>query len=230
MNLERLTRGVLYSLRDIVFGVEDSVITTLGVVLGVGSSGAPTGEILVAGAAAVIGGLISMGAGEYISTKSQVELLQREVAEERWRLRHEPQREMRELESRYVRRGFSPAEAKHFVRELSRHKKLLLRELLAEELGILPERFDNPARNAVIMSVAYVLGGLVPLLPFLVFSKVSAVSVSVGVSVGVLFLVGVWKTTVTRRPWLRSGLEMLAIGVLAAAAGYAFGSLYPGAG
>lgn len=227
MDIRSMLSAALYSLRDVVFGIEDSVITTLGVVLGVGFSGAGSRAILLAGAAAVIGGLISMGAGEYISTKSQVEVLQEEVDEERARLKATPEKELSLLRVRYERHGFTKPEARWFVHELSRHKKLLLRNLLAEELGILPERFESPLRNALVMSVAYVIGGMVPLMPFALSSKASAVYFSVGISVAVLFVVGVLKTKVTKRPWLRSGLELLFVGLLAAAAGYLFGLLNP---
>jgi VIT1/CCC1 family predicted Fe2+/Mn2+ transporter len=227
--LDRFLQLMLYSLRDIVFGIEDSAITTLGVVIGVVSSGSSTHEILLAGAAAVIGGLISMTTGEYISTKSQVEVLQGEVSEEREKLRRRPEHELRGLERCYERHGFKKGEARLVVREFSHHKKLLLRTLLAEELGILPERFENPIRNATIMGIAYIIGGLLPLTPFVFLSRETALPFSVALSVAALFIVGAWKTTVTKRPWLRSGLEMLFIGLLAAAAGYAFGILYPGA-
>lgn len=230
MALDRLAQFLIYSLRDIVFGMEDSIITTLGIVLGISSSGAPIHGILLAGAAAIVGGLISMAAGEYIATKSQVEMLQREVQEERDKLRANRARELKELERSYERHGFSKAEARLLVREFSRHKKLLLRTLLAEELGILPERFENPVRNATVMGVAYIVGGLIPMLPFFVSAGEGSMLFSIALSVAALFLVGAWKTTVTKRDWLRSGLEMLAVGVLAAVAGYAVGLLYPGAG
>jgi predicted membrane protein (TIGR00267 family) len=98
--------------------------------------------------------------------------------------------------------------------------------MMKDELGIFEERFESPVRVGLIMLGAFVAGGLVPILPFvlLLASQSSLIVASIATFVS-LFLVGVWKTTFTDKHWLPSGLEMVFVGILAAVIPYLIGDL-----
>jgi len=102
----------------------------------------------------------------------------------------------------------------------------MLKTLAEEELGIVPEKFENPVRGAITIFAAFMVGSVFPILPFfLADTRTASVLALIGTGV-TLFAVGAYKTKLTQRNWLKSGIEMLAIAILAAVAGYAIGSLF----
>ena len=103
--------------------------------------------------------------------------------------------------------------------------KLLLEDMAHKELGIAPEALEEPLGNAVVMGTAYVAGGLIPVLPYLILPMASAMPVSIIGTVLFLFLVGGLKGRIVQQSWWRSGLEMLTIAGLAGLAGFVVGRL-----
>jgi predicted membrane protein (TIGR00267 family) len=97
---------------------------------------------------------------------------------------------------------------------------------MKEELGLFEQRFENPVKVGLIMLAAFVAGGFVPISPFvlLLASQTSLIVASIVTFVS-LFLIGVWKTTFTNKHWLRSGLEMVFVGILATVIPYLIGDL-----
>lgn len=88
-----------------------------------------------------------------------------------------------------------------------------------KELGICPQSWDEPLGNAVAMGVAYVIGGLIPVLPYVILPAVTAMPVSIAGTMLTLLTFGALKGRVVKQIWWRSGLEMLSIAGLAAVAG-----------
>jgi predicted membrane protein (TIGR00267 family) len=113
------------------------------------------------------------------------------------------------------------------VNRITGDKKTWLDSMMKEELGLFEERFENPVKVGLIMFVAFLAGGLVPVLPFILMavpqSSLLASSIMTFVS---LFTVGVWKTTFTSKHWLLSGAEMVFVGVLAAVIPYLIGDIF----
>jgi VIT1/CCC1 family predicted Fe2+/Mn2+ transporter len=88
------------------------------------------------------------------------------------------------------------------------------------------KNFDNPATVGLLMAGAYVLGGIAPLLPYVLMANVlMALKVAVAVSLVALFIIGVGKTVLTKQPWLRSGMEVMLLGSLAAGVGFVIGKV-----
>lgn len=121
---------------------------------------------------------------------------------------------------------FTEEELNIIVNRITNDKKTWLDSMMKEELGLFEERFESPVRVGLIMLVAFVAGGLVPILPFVLSlaSQSSLIVASITTFVS-LFLVGVWKTTFTDKRWLPSGLEMVFVGILAAVIPYLIGDL-----
>jgi VIT1/CCC1 family predicted Fe2+/Mn2+ transporter len=223
---ERWHRGGGSSIRELIFGINDGLVSTLSLVSGVAGADPGRGVILLAGVAGLLAGAISMAAGAYISSKSEREVYEAEVERERQELRDNPEEEMEELRILYQIQGFDEAEAGEMVARLTPDREGMLQRLLQEELGLAPERFPNPWKAGAFSGGAFVVGAIVPLLAHFFLSGITAVAFSVGLSVSGLFVIGVLKTLFTQRPWWRSGLEMVGIGLLATAVTYLIGTLF----
>ena len=216
------------TMKDIIFGSEDGLISNLGLVLGVAASGAPNETVLLAGVASMFAGAVSMAAGDYLSTKSQKEVIETQVEDEAKNLSSE-KAECRTIKQLYKNAKFTDKEIKHFVKHLNINKTLSLKLLAEEKLGLVPEKFESPIKGAMTLFVAYLLGSIFPILPFIFENTKQASVVSLIATACVLFTVGAVKTKITKRNWVKSGMEMLCIALAAAAAGYVIGWLF-GAG
>jgi VIT1/CCC1 family predicted Fe2+/Mn2+ transporter len=213
------------SIREVVFGFNDGLITTLGFVAGVTGSIVDRNLILLAALAEMFAGAISMSSGAYISSKSQREFFEREIARERREIEEDPEHETNEIREIYTRRGFTEGEIDILIRRITSDKEQWLRFMLREELGLGDEAFDNPVRVGATMGVSFLLGFLVPLLPYFFLPTHPALVVATIAGIAFLFALGAFKTRITRRSWLRSGLEMLLIGMGSATIGYLLGLL-----
>lgn len=223
---ERWHRGGGSSIRDLIFGINDGLVSTLSLVSGVAGANPGRGVILLAGVAGLLAGAISMAAGAYISSKSERQVYEAEVERERQEVRDNPEEEMDELRILYQLKGFAEAEAGQLVARLAQDREELLQRLLQEELGLSPERFPNPWKAGAFSGGAFVVGAIIPLVAYFFLAGITAVALSVGLSVCGLFVIGVLKTLFTRRSWWRSGLEMVIIGLLATAVTYLIGMLF----
>ena len=211
------------ALRDGVFGVQDGLVSTVGVLTGV-AAGTGDGRIVaITGLVVIAVESLSMAAGSYLSSKSNREYLERLLKEEEELIRRDPEGERREIWDMYKSRGYADREIRMIEKRLFSDPKLLLEDMAHKELGILPDNLENPAGNAVVMGVAYVAGGLVPVLPYLAFPVGAALPLSLLGTSGALLVFGALKGRVVRKAWWKSALEMLAVAGLAGLAGYIIG-------
>lgn len=221
-------------LGEMVYGGLDGIITTFAVVSGVAGAQLGTPVILILGLANLFADGFSMATGAYLSTKSEQEYYRKEYERETWEVEHFPDGERAELEEVYLRRGFSEEEARQMVEIQSRDPKRWVQAMMVDELEMLEDK-ANPLVNALVTFGAFVLAGATPLLVYLLglaFPISSQVSfpVSLGLSALALFGLGAAKVLVTRLNPLRSGLEMLVVGGLAAGVAYLVGALLKGIG
>jgi len=214
------------AIRELIFGINDGLVSTLSLVSGVAGAAVGRSVVLLAGVAGLLSGAISMAAGAYISTKSQRELYEAQVAREREELENDPEEEKEELRILYRLKGYSAEEAERLVERVSQDQELMLESLVRDELGLMPESFPNPWSAGMQSGVAFVVGAFIPLIGYLLFGGLTATFVSVGISVIALFIVGALKTLFTGLSWIRSGLEMVIIGVFATVITYLIGSLF----
>ena len=214
------------AMREVIFGVNDGLVSTLSLVSGVAGAAVGRGVVLLAGVAGLLSGAISMAAGAYISTKSQREVFEAQVGHERQELEDDPEEERAELRTLLRLKGYTEEEARQMVERIDQSPELMLESLVRDELGLIPESFPNPWLAGLQSGVAFVIGSFIPLIGYLLFGGTTAVLISVGISVAALFVVGVLKTFFTGLPWLRSGLEMVIIGLFATAVTYLIGTLF----
>ncbi len=210
-------------IRHFIFGAEDGLISTLGFLSGITGAHLPKITIAVAGIAEVFAAALSMAIGTYLSSKSQTELIKGKIEQEKKQIEKYPKIERKELELIYKNKGFKGKELKKIVNKILSDKNILLNEMITSELGILPGKFEDPIKSALVMFFTFVLLALVPLFPYLILPVSEAIILSIALTVITLFLVGAIKTKVTKRNWFFSALEMLFFGILAAIVTYYIG-------
>ena len=210
--------------RAAVFGVSDGLVSNVAIVLGFAGANTGTGLVRLAGLAGLIGGAVSMAAGEYISMTAQTELMQRELEMERIELRRSPEAERRELAQIYRARGVDEATADQLATALSRNPELALETHAREELGIDPNSLGRPVSAALSSFVTFSIGASIPLVPYFFGTGTAALVAAVIAGVIAALTVGALLARFTGRPMARSAGRQLLFSAVPAAATYALGA------
>ena len=212
---------------DFVYGGLDGIITTFAVVSGVEGAGLSSSVLLILGFANLFADGISMSIGNYLSTKSELEYIKKEMEREKWEIENHPEGEKEELRQIYIRKGFSKEMISKIIDVITSNKKVWLNAMMEEELKLTTED-KTPVKSALVTFSAFFLLGLVPLLTFLlqsfgIYSSQNIFITSVLLTGITLFALGAMKTFITGVSWFRSGMEMLIVGGLAATVAYYIG-------
>src|SRR5437899_7357349 len=194
-----------------MFGMNDGLVSTIGFVAGATGALMQTRVVLLAGIASVVAGALAMGIGAFLASKSQRDFFESEKERERREIEEVPELERKEIRDIFTKLGFLKDEVEMIVNRVTSDKALWVRFMMREELGILEESFDNPVTVGFLMAGAYVVGGIGPLLPYLVMEDVlMARKVAVAVSLAALFIIAVGKPVLTKQPCV----ERRRVGVL----------------
>ncbi|MCI4321004.1 MAG: VIT1/CCC1 transporter family protein [Thermoplasmata archaeon] len=208
-------------LEDSVFGVLDGVITAIS--LSVATAAVVrldhAGVFLTIVAAAVAGSL-SMFTGALLGARAKADLILRERAREEREVEEKPDEERREMETIYRARGFNDEEIAILLRRLTADKKFWVDTMMIDELGLPPQPESEPISHAGTIGVFYLLGGLLPAIPYLVTSMSVFQNLELSVAIGAAELAGVGLISAiySGRPWYRGILEIVGIGFGTAAA------------
>jgi len=211
-------------LRAAVFGVNDGLVSVACLVLGVAGAAVSNGAILITGIAGLLAGAFSMAAGEYISMRSQREMFEYQIALERAELTQYPEEEANELTLIYMARGMHAEEASALAQRMIADPEMGLDILAREELGLNPDELGSPWQAAGASFLAFMLGGLIPLMPFLLQMHQFALQACIGLTALTLFGVGMALSLYSGRSALWGGTRMLLIGGLAGAMTYLIGN------
>jgi VIT1/CCC1 family predicted Fe2+/Mn2+ transporter len=212
------------TLRAVIFGVSDGLVSNLALVMGV--AGASQGEgnfVLLAGIAGLLAGAFSMAAGEYVSMQSQRELFERQIALEKAELEAMPAEEQAELAALYRAKGFSESEANLIAERMFRDPEHALDTLVREELGLDPDELGSALGAAGGSFVAFAIGAAIPVVPYLLLAGPGAFMISILLSLAALFAVGAGVSLLTGRGLLFSGGRQVLIGAAAAVVTYIVG-------
>jgi len=217
------------TLRAAVFGANDGLVSNLSLVMGVAgaAAGAAAGNqfIVLAGVAGLLAGAFSMAAGEYISMQSQRELFENQISMEREEMRVMPEVEREELTEIYRAKGLPKAQAEAVAARLMDDPEKALDTMVREELGLDPDQLGSPWGAAWSSFASFAVGAVIPLIPFLLTTGLTAVVAALALSFAALFAVGAAVSLVTGRGMLFSGLRQVVIGALAAGITYLVGTL-----
>lgn len=212
--------GVSY-LRDWVYGGIDGAVTTFAVVAGVEGALLPSGVIVVLGLANLVGDGLSMAAGNYSGTRTELhERAHYEAMENRHIERH-PEGEREEVRQIFRRKGFDGAALETIVATITDDRQRWVTTMLVEEHGLSLEP-RVPVRSASATFAAFMLCGSVPLLPYLLSAPL-AFATSSALTACVFFGIGSLRARWSVDPWWRLGLGTLTIGALAAGAAWGIG-------
>ena len=213
------------TLRAAVFGVNDGLVSNFSLVMGFAGAEARPEYILLDGVAGLLAGAFSMAAGEYVSIRAQRELFEQQIAMEKQELEMSPKEEEEELSLIYQAKGIPEEEANLLAHRIIQNPKTAIDTLAREELGLDPSQLGSPWGAAVSSFLAFVLGAIVPVIPYLASSGKTAFVFSASMSCLALFGVGALLSVFTARGPLSSGLRMLGIGLLASAITFSVGWL-----
>ena len=217
-------------LRDVILGGQDGLVNILGIVLGVIAGGGSNSVLLATGFAAAITESISMGAVGYTSSVAERDYYLAQRAQEEAEIDAMPAVERQEILDIYAAKGFEGELLERVVDTITAKRDVWLATMMDEELHL--QRVETPdiLRTAVVITVATLIGHLIPLVPFVALSRTPALVLAIVLSGLVLFGVGVYSARTLIGDWRASGLKMVAIGLGAAATGFLVGRLFNTAG
>lgn len=218
-------------LRDVVYGANDGIITTFAVVAGVSGAALDPAIVVVLGLANLIADGFAMATGNYLGTKSEQDYNKLLREEEVWEVEHIPEYERAEIEEIYRKKGFRGRDLARAVSIITARKDRWVGEMMREEHGVLAGDDDpyQPVKNGAATFVAFVVAGIIPLLPYIILRGTENLLMLSIVFTGVtLFVIGSLRTIFTKRSIFRSGLEMLLVGSIAAVIAYFIGEALKG--
>ncbi len=220
---ETLRDKLAASVREVVFGLEDSLVSTLGAVSGVAVGSGEPYIVILTGVVLVCVEAVSMAAGSYLSSKTTVQMYEERARQDATRVLSERITDEESLHDLLVRKGLSGAEIKIAIVAIGKERKLWLDEVRRLEYRFSPAASGSPMFAGLVMGLFYMLGGLLVLTPYIFLPLVWALPVAVAISITALFSLGIWKANLAGVPRVKSGLEMLSISLAAALIGIILG-------
>ncbi|MHA1718462.1 MAG: VIT1/CCC1 transporter family protein [Promethearchaeota archaeon] len=219
-------------IRQVTFGMNDGIVSIFALLAGIAGAGQSPKTILISLLAATIAGALSMAAGEFISGKGEHEYYKHEIEQERLEIKLCPDIEKEEIRIIYRKKGFEGDILEEIVDKIIQNEDLWVREMVIEELGVTEIEQAPGIKTSIIIFFSFILGALFPVLPYLILFQSSLIEmtlfwIATGITFGGLFLAGALKTFVTGISWLKSGVEMLFVGLFAFGISYLIGYFIP---
>ena len=214
-------------IRDIILGVNDGLVSIFLLVVGVVGGGLTSSQVLLTGVAAAIAGAVSMASGEYIATKSQEQVFDREMGLEKEHLEFHREVEIQEIHDMFGDLGFPEDEIQHIVDVVDADDKAFLKVMMALEFGVVDTERRSPYTAMIMSGLLFLMGSLSSILPF-VFTDDPITGLwiaAIGTGIA-LFAVGALKTIATHTNPIVSGLENVAVAAGGAAVAYVVGRLF----
>ncbi len=212
------------SIRDFVFGFGDGVNTSLGIAAGVGGADASSNIIILAALVAMFTGAKAMAVQNYLAVKSHRELLKSEIDREIWEIENKPEDERQEIEDIYKAKGFSGKDLEMIVNKITSDKKVWLDTMLNEELNLNLEIAGHPLKSALRMFVSFLVGGILPIIPFFFAEGYVPLFIAIGISLSTSFIVGAVKSKMAQTSIIKGGIEMAGLGTGIALIGFGIGT------
>ncbi|MFW0837918.1 MAG: VIT1/CCC1 transporter family protein [Candidatus Komeilibacteria bacterium] len=213
------------AIREVVFGMEDGMVSTLGAITGIAVGSHSSFMVLLSGLVIIMVESISMGVGSYLSNRSAHDIDKRKLGEEEFEIKHFLPEEAEEMLELFQRDGWPDRLAMDMAKAASQDKDLMLKEMAYRELNVYPYKTNRFSHNAWFMFTFYILGGFIPLSAYIFFPLQPAMIISVILTLLGLFILGAVVTKYTRQLWWKGALRMLLLGGLALAVGYTIGRL-----
>ncbi|MCB2410340.1 VIT1/CCC1 transporter family protein [Hymenobacter lucidus] len=216
---DHLTSSVI--LQDIVIGLSDGLTVPFALAAGLSGAVESSALVITAGLAEVVAGSIAMGLGGYLAGQTEVEHYASERAREFREVREVPDRERAEVDELLAEIGLSPETRAAAVRELTANPEQWVHFMMKYELGLEEPDPKQAPKSAATISLAYAVGGLIPLSAYFVTdSPTQGLTWSAVITLVCLLLFGYFKSHLTGQPPVLGALKMAGIGALAAGAAF----------
>ncbi len=217
----------LQRIRQLVFGSLDGLLVPLGVISGVAGGTNNSHVVIIAGLAEAFAGALSMGAGEFISARSEAQVQQTEIQKELEEIRTKPAFELREMALLLKNEGVNDEDAQRIAKALVKYPQSYSKTMVEKELGlqINPETVKIP--EALTMGISYIVGSIFPLIAYFFFEVKTALPLSLILTLIALIVVGVVKGKLASMNLTRSVLEIVVVGSVSAGGGYFLGNIIP---
>ncbi len=215
------------NLRAAILGLNDGLVSNVSLVMGVAGGVGEASTVILAGVAGLVAGAFSMAAGEYISVRSQRDVYESLIKEERLELELWPDEGKNLLAKLLEKKGLEKAQAIEVTEHVVQTPQSMLDTMLKEELGIDAADLGSPWGAAISSTIAFSIGAFVPIFPFLISSSGSGyvLLASALASAAALLLVGAGLSYITAINPVHGATRMLGIGTIAAAVTFGIGSL-----
>lgn len=210
-------------IREFVFGIQDGLISTVGLLAGVQGATENNLVVLLTGITAMFAGAISMAAGSYLSSSAEKEIFDKELKEAEKLAEREPYLAAEGLLKALSEEGLKKDQSYRIVKLLAQEERVFLATFQEKVFGLGTAEINRPLQAALVMGLSFVVGALVPLVPYLILPGIHALYLSVLLAATTLFGVGVFKGYLAAKSLLLSGLEFFLIAVGAAVLGYLIG-------
>jgi VIT1/CCC1 family predicted Fe2+/Mn2+ transporter len=210
-----------------IYGANDGLAAVFGIVAGVSGATGGNSAVLTAGLAGAIASALSMATGAFLAERSENEVAAANVARERQEIAEHPEEEREELSLFYQLKGIDPATAAQLAEQMSHNPDAMLQTLAAEEFGATVGGGGDPVQASIAAGISTGLGGIIPVIPFMITTGTVAIIAAAVVSLLAHFLVGAAKSLVTLRSWWSAGLEMTLAGVIVGGGLYLIGLALP---
>jgi len=205
-----------------IYGANDGLAAVFGIVAGVSGATGGSTFVLTAGLSGAVASALSMATGAFLADRSESEVVEANVEQERREIEEHLDEEKQELSLFYQLKGLDASFADQLAAKLAENPDAMLKVLAVEELGG-TESGGNPVQAALAAGISTFVGAMVPVMPFFFLRGTTAVVVAATVSLIAHFLVGAAKSLFTLRKWWSAGLEMTLAGVIVGGATYALG-------
>jgi VIT1/CCC1 family predicted Fe2+/Mn2+ transporter len=212
--------------REFVFGIQDGLLTAVGLLTGVSAARQSTLTVVITGITAAVTGGVSMATGAYLSARTEKDLFEKEFLDQERLAAEQPFLAQEALLESLVGEGLDRPAAYRVVKTIATNQDLLLRTVQEKVLGLGTADISQPVTAGLVMFLSFVIGAAIPLLPYLLGAGVPALPVSWALSVVTLLGVGVFKGKLTGKPLLRSGLEFAAVALGSALVGWLLGKAF----
>jgi vacuolar iron transporter family protein len=215
----------LSNVREVVFGMQDGVLTTAGVLCGLSGAVSNHGQVILAALASTAAGALSMGVGAYLGTEAESDVMRAEIDRARQEAQEHPYLIQESLLEALAKEGLSRDAAYRVVKIISTSPRSLINTAEEKIYGLGGSMLGNAIADGLVMGTAFIAGALVPLLPyFFIASARTGLAAALVATAMALFTVGYFEGWLARREqrW-RSGVRFMTIAMSAAAAGYLIG-------
>jgi VIT1/CCC1 family predicted Fe2+/Mn2+ transporter len=212
-------------IRELVFGIQDGLISTVGLLTGVQGATENNAVVIVTGLTAMFSGAISMATGTYLSSNAQKEIFDKELLEAEVLAEKEPYLAAEGLLRTLSQEGLPREQSYGIVKQLLRQEQVFLRTFQEKVFGLGSAEINRPFQAALIMGLSFIVGALIPIVPYLALGGMTALYVSILLSAVTLFGVGFFKGRLAAKSPLVAGLQFFTIAVGAGVLGYLIGSV-----